>query len=120
MKSLRYEKRIKSQIEEVTMESIEYIAKYRNGSLSCPKGVAEKLQLKSDTQVKVIVMRDMDNKRRAREIVATAKLKAIEMAENMTEAEAWDYYTKAVDRLYREYQKMKKGEDAQSEINKVD
>jgi len=120
MKSLRYEKRIKSQIEEIIMEAVEYIAKYRDGSLSCPKAVAEKLQLKSDTQVKVIVMRDMDNKRRAREIAATAKLKAIEMAENMTEAEAWDYYTKAADQLYREYHKMKKGEDAQSEINKVD
>ena len=102
------------------MEAVEYIAKYRNGSLSCPKEVAEKLQLKADTQVKVIVMRDMENKRRAQEIAAIAKLKAIEMAEKMTEAEAWDYYAKAADRLYQEYQGMKKDEDAQSEINKVD
>ncbi len=82
------------------MEAVEYIAKYRNGSLSCPKEVAEKLKLKTDTEVKVIVIREMDNKRRAQEIVATAKLKAIEMAENMAEAEAWGYYAKAAERLY--------------------
>lgn len=90
------------------MEAVEYIAKYRDGSLSCPKEVAEKLQLKPDTQVKVIVMRDIDNKIRAWEIAAIAKLKAIEMAEKMTEAEAWDYYAKAADRLYRECQRMRR------------
>ncbi|MBC8234841.1 hypothetical protein H8E77_35295 [bacterium] len=44
----------------------------------------------------------MNNKRRAQEIAAIAKSKAIEMAEKMSEAEAWDYYTKAADRLYQE------------------
>ena len=44
----------------------------------------------------------------AQEIAAIAKLKAMGMAENMTEAEAWAYYAKAVDRLYREYQRMRR------------
>ena len=56
----------------------------------------------------MMYQQDTDKKKIAQEIAAIAKSKAIEMAEKMSEAEAWDYYTKASDRLYREYQKMRR------------
>jgi len=89
------------------MEPIEYTAKYKQGSLTCPKEIAKKLGLKTNTEVKVIIMRDLDTRKKAKAMIVHAKLKAVELAKDMAEAEAWALYARAAEQVYQEYQTVK-------------
>ena len=95
------------------MEAIEYTAIYKQGSLTCSKEIAKKLELKTNTEVKVIIMRDLDTRKKAKAVIARAKLKAIELAKDMAEEEAWAFYAKAAEQVYQEYKAVRKQADVQ-------
>ncbi|MBI1926003.1 AbrB/MazE/SpoVT family DNA-binding domain-containing protein [Candidatus Poribacteria bacterium] len=95
----------------------EYTATYKQGNLTCPKEVAQKLGLKTNTEVKVILMRDLDTRKKAQAMIAHAKLKAIELAKDMTEEEVWTFYAKATEQVYQEYKVMREQADVQRQTS---